>query len=568
MGSALLETEFAGTPAQLDGAAPEALKLQVAQRLAAHRDRRERLRPQPGEPSARFSRPSAAGGTYRGNAASPSGGAGEGPAAAAPEAAVRTTPPARAAQIAAAVAERYSQFPSYRALLAAEAERNIQQAKAAAEVAARNADAVAHAQQQMLEAFDAALLADLDQPQYDPTQLSTGGSPNASVDGEPLSSHSVAEGSASLFGEPEYPVHLAEINPATTRRADSKPRRNRLNATAQSYLDPGPQLTTPAAAGLTVCLFGDGAAGQVSPHSLHPITTVAVAGKLSHRQNLQNDSEARALDEEIAFRHAPVFEEPAGPAMPLPANLIEFPRQLVAPRKARPRTAEGPLREDPDVTAIGGSQMRIFEVESAQISTTPEPAETDTPQWASIWLDTANSTAATAAGAAKPPTPILAPRPWELSHLAADLATQTSPRPQAAAIPRRLLAASIDGCIILAGLAAFASAFLLYTGRETLSIAAEPAKVVPALGFTIAFLYLVYQFLFFSFSEATPGMRFARIALCTFADDNPTRPAMRRRILAVMLSACTLGLGFFWAALDKDRLAWHDLISRMYQRSY
>jgi hypothetical protein len=63
-------------------------------------------------------------------------------------------------------------------------------------------------------------------------------------------------------------------------------------------------------------------------------------------------------------------------------------------------------------------------------------------------------------------------------------------------------------------------------------------------------------------------MRCARIALCTFADENPTRPAMRRRILAILLSACPLGLGFLWAAIDEDRLAWHDLISRMYQRSY
>ena len=28
------------------------------------------------------------------------------------------------------------------------------------------------------------------------------------------------------------------------------------------------------------------------------------------------------------------------------------------------------------------------------------------------------------------------------------------------------------------------------------------------------------------------------------------------------------GLGFWWALLDEDRLTWHDLISRMYQRSY
>ena len=49
-------------------------------------------------------------------------------------------------------------------------------------------------------------------------------------------------------------------------------------------------------------------------------------------------------------------------------------------------------------------------------------------------------------------------------------------------------------------------------------------------------------------------MRCARIALCTFEDENPTRSSRRRRILAVLLSACPFGLGFLWAALDEDRL--------------
>ena len=93
----------------------------------------------------------------------------------------------------------------------------------------------------------------------------------------------------------------------------------------------------------------------------------------ANRQVERNDDEARALDEEIAFRRAPVFEEPAGPPMPLPANLIEFPRQLVASRKARPRYAEGPLRDE-SLDAVGDGQLRIFEVDPAQISTQPDAA--------------------------------------------------------------------------------------------------------------------------------------------------------------------------------------------------
>jgi hypothetical protein len=63
-------------------------------------------------------------------------------------------------------------------------------------------------------------------------------------------------------------------------------------------------------------------------------------------------------------------------------------------------------------------------------------------------------------------------------------------------------------------------------------------------------------------------MRYAKIALCTFDDENPTRRAMRSRIAALMLSALPLGLGFLWAIFDEDALCWHDRITQTYQRSY
>ena len=89
-----------------------------------------------------------------------------------------------------------------------------------------------------------------------------------------------------------------------------------------------------------------------------------------------------------------------------------------------------------------------------------------------------------------------------------------------------------------------------------------------ALAFTFAIAALLYQLLFFTLNEATPGMRYARIGLCTFADANPTRKQMRRRLLAQMLAVGPLGLGLLWVLLDDDRLGWHDRISRMYQRLY
>ena len=78
----------------------------------------------------------------------------------------------------------------------------------------------------------------------------------------------------------------------------------------------------------------------------------------------------------------------------------------------------------------------------------------------------------------------------------------------------------------------------------------------------------MYQMLFFTVSDRTPGMRAARIALCTFADDNPSRKAMRMRVLATLLAACPLGVGLLWGFLDDEELGWHDRMSRMYQRGY
>jgi uncharacterized RDD family membrane protein YckC len=306
-------------------------------------------------------------------------------------------------------------------------------------------------------------------------------------------------------------------------------------------------------------------------------------------QEDRNDDEARRLDEEIAFRQSPVFDEPLGPPMPLPANLIEFPRQLVAPRKARPRYAEGPLRAAGAAPADG--QLRIFEVDPAQISTTPIPTEASAPQWTSLWLDAPGPEPAETADASQ----------FELAQPAAVPSARPDPLPQIASIARRIMAAAIDAAVLFAGFLAFTAAFLLAANRSipwhaaatvpTASLALVHHSALarlsthaadqftaytglqPSLAFTasvlvLAVLYLLYQALFFTFSASTPGMRCARIALCTFDDENPTRRAMRRRILAVLVSACPLGLGLLWAAFDEDRLAWHDRLTRTYQRTY
>ena len=67
--------------------------------------------------------------------------------------------------------------------------------------------------------------------------------------------------------------------------------------------------------------------------------------------------------------------------------------------------------------------------------------------------------------------------------------------------------------------------------------------VLVAAGLVLAGFGLLYQYLFFKYGDGTPGMRYAKIALCTFEDENPTRKAMCMRVLYVLLSAAPLGLG-------------------------
>jgi uncharacterized RDD family membrane protein YckC len=235
------------------------------------------------------------------------------------------------------------------------------------------------------------------------------------------------------------------------------------------------------------------------------------------------------------------------PTVPLPAKLIEFPRELIAPRKARPRLAEGPLQQAASVSAgDSASQLRIFEVETEAISHQPPPPAVDSvsnaPNWSNIRLDDNQG-----------------PR-WEFETPAASpFALPLHP----AALSRRVLATAVDFACVAGAFAGFAAVFFFSTTHPPMTkLGAEFG------GGIFVLLFALYQWMFFTYAESTPGMRAARIALCTFDDTNPTRRAMRLRLGAVLLAACPFGLGFLWAIVDEDGLGWHDRIARMYQRSY
>jgi uncharacterized RDD family membrane protein YckC len=230
-----------------------------------------------------------------------------------------------------------------------------------------------------------------------------------------------------------------------------------------------------------------------------------------------------------------VEEEPAFAVEPLAVNVIDFPRELVAARKLRPRLAEGPLRE---ISREAKDQLKIFEVAPESISQTVSVGKVPA-NWSPIRLDD---------------DPMDSPR--------RELLTTQIPL-KAAPLEDRIMAGIFDLALVVAAFSVFVLVFVACTAHPPTG---KPAML--AAGVALAGFCVLYQYLFFKYAEGTPGMRYAKIALCTFEDENPTRKAMCRRVWFLLLSVAPLGLGFAWALFDPDRLSWHDRLSRIYQRSY
>ena len=227
---------------------------------------------------------------------------------------------------------------------------------------------------------------------------------------------------------------------------------------------------------------------------------------------------------------------------PIHANLIEFPRELVATRKIRPRLVEGPL------SAMQNAQLSIFEVDPEAISTEAEPAAAEPPpvwnrpEWSGIKLDA---------------------QPEEESSAAvqAQAALAAAPAIEQAPLSRRLLAWFVDATLIMAALIG-AGAVSAHNG------AALPGPREMAISAAFGFLAaaVLYELMFLTLARATPGMRYAQIALTTFGNEQPSREQRQRRLAVMALSVLPVGLGLLWSLFDEERLCWHDRLSQTYLR--
>jgi len=218
------------------------------------------------------------------------------------------------------------------------------------------------------------------------------------------------------------------------------------------------------------------------------------------------------------------------------ANLIQFPRELVATRKVRPgapRDAEG--------------QLSIFEVDPATISTEPGTLAVDQgpgsiwnrPEWSDIKLDT---------------------QPVEARASAREADQELAALP-VASLGTRLMAAVVDCASILACFVTVGFVFAHNVQHPPTGKGAEllAAACLPLIG-------MLYYAFFFTLPASTPGMMYAGIGLCTFDEQIPTRAQLRRRLAAMLLSILPVGLGLVWSLFDEDRLSWHDRFSKTYPR--
>ncbi len=132
--------------------------------------------------------------------------------------------------------------------------------------------------------------------------------------------------------------------------------------------------------------------------------------------------------------------ETVEPAEAIHANLIEFPREIVATRRVRPRLAEGPC-------AATGGQLSIFEVDPSTISMEPAAAVAGDgasmaawtgPEWSGIELD------------AQPRREYLDPVPAEseMQQARMDGSLAVASHLEMAPMSLRLMAAVINGSLV------------------------------------------------------------------------------------------------------------------------
>jgi len=122
---------------------------------------------------------------------------------------------------------------------------------------------------------------------------------------------------------------------------------------------------------------------------------------------------------------------------------------------------------------------------------------------------------------------------------------------------RRAAAMLYDGLLILALLFLSTLPFIATRGGE-------PVESSENLLYRAVLAMVIYGFFvgFWARSGRTLGMQSWRLQLETTDGAHPSLAAASLRFFAALLSWAPVGLGFLWSFWDKDKLTWHDRISK------
>jgi uncharacterized RDD family membrane protein YckC len=437
----------------------------------------------------------------------------------------------RAAEIRARVAARYANAPSYGATLFGEVGAAVEAAEAASHAALEAAHHAQAAAESLLAEFEAVV-----KPEP----------PLSAMDEFPVESSSTLVPILEPVWEPMQHPAMSEVSASPLESHQTIDRDAPQDFAQSSETEHEPETAAPSrelGSALNTRRIG---VFEVSPGEWH----------------------------EPGPRGFPGTHQASAPDRSTHANLIEFPRELAASRKVRPRLAEGPLAAH----AESNPQLSIFEVDPASISTAPEPVVLAVHPSVSAPKEPARTNSALHEQAARasvrqmqPSGPISSgirlgeQTPAEIPAQTAveeTLSAVASAAPEnQASVSLRLMAAVVDLSLV-AGACLAAVATVAANAQDLPGL--REIEIGAALGFVgIAALYLV---LFTTLCRATPGMLYAGIEVCTFQGVRPTRAERCRRLGALMLSMLPVGLGIAWILIDKYNLTWHDRLSQTYLR--
>lgn len=122
---------------------------------------------------------------------------------------------------------------------------------------------------------------------------------------------------------------------------------------------------------------------------------------------------------------------------------------------------------------------------------------------------------------------------------------------------RRLAAMLYDSLLVTALLFVATLPFVALRGGE-------PVEVGDNFAYRLALVAVVFAFFvgFWSRSGRTLGMQSWGLQLETEDGQIPSAATATIRFFAALLSLLPFGLGFLWQLVDREKLTWHDRLSK------